>query len=149
MARYPTRRTVSAGGVVLEDRAGEPWVLVIARRDQSGALQWSLPKGRLEEGEGLAEAALREVREETGLACRIIAELGVIDYWFLWREEGVRYHKFVHYFLMEPAGGNLDARDDEADDIAWLPLPRALERLSHANERALVRTAVSAERHGT
>lgn len=146
MPRYPTRRTVSAGGLVLDDRAAGPWVVLIARRNQAGTLQWSLPKGRLEEGEAVAETALREVREETGLDCRIVDELGVVDYWFLWRDEGVRYHKFVHYFLMAPVGGSLDARDDEAEDVTWLPLEDALERLSHANERALVRKATTSAR---
>ena len=138
MVRYPTRRAVSAGGLVIDDRPGGRWVLLIARRNQAGALQWSLPKGGLESGEDHATAAVREVSEETGLQCAITGELGVIDYWFVWRDDGVRYHKYVHYFTIRPESGSLGARDDEADDIAWLPVDEALDRLSHDNEREIV-----------
>lgn len=143
MSRYPTRHAVSAGGLVIDDRADGRWVVLIARRNQAGKLLWSLPKGGLEDGEDHAAAALREVREETGLACRITGSLGVVDYWFVWREDAVRYHKWVHYFTMRPEGGSLDERDEEADDVAWLPFDEAIERLSHDNERALVQQTPS------
>jgi ADP-ribose pyrophosphatase YjhB (NUDIX family) len=65
----------------------------------------------------------------------------VIDYWFVWRPDAVRYHKYVHYFLMRFVGGDMASRDDEAEAVAWLPLAEALDRLAHANERALVREA--------
>jgi 8-oxo-dGTP pyrophosphatase MutT (NUDIX family) len=138
MARYPTRRAVSAGGLVVDDRPDGRWVLLISRRSAVGALQWTLPKGGLEEGENRRDAALREVREETGLDCEIMAELGTIDYWFVWRPDEVRYHKFVHYYLMRHRGGEPSPRDDEAEDVEWMPLEEALSRLTHANERELV-----------
>ena len=149
MPRYPTRRAVSAGGLVVDDRPTGPWVLLIARRNQAGTLLWSLPKGGLEDGESHAEAALREVREETGLVCEITGELGVVDYWFLWHEDAVRYHKYVHYFTMRPLRGRLDDRDDEAEDIEWLPLAEALERLAHENERELVSRTLPPLQRGT
>lgn len=139
MARYPTQQAVSAGGLVYEDRHDGRWVVLISRRNAMGQLQWTLPKGRPEEGEDLEEAAVREVREETGLSCGIDGKLGVIDYWFVWKPDQVRYHKFVHYYLMSPLGGETTPRDDEAEDVVWLPLDAALARLSHANERRLVK----------
>jgi 8-oxo-dGTP pyrophosphatase MutT (NUDIX family) len=138
MARYPTKRAVSAGGLVVEDRPDGRWILLISRRSAAGDLQWTLPKGGLEEGEDSASAALREVREETGLDCAIVGELGSIDYWFVWRPDEVRYHKFVHYYLMRARGGDLSARDDEAEDVEWVPIAEARARLTHANERRLV-----------
>ncbi len=138
MSRYPTRHAVSAGGLVIDDRPSGRWVLLIARRNQAGTMQWTLPKGGLEEGEDHAAAAIREVREETGIECVITGELGVVDYWFVWRDDGVRYHKYVHYFTMRPLTGSLTGRDDEADDVAWLPFDEAMARLAHHNERQVV-----------
>ncbi|MGH8899715.1 MAG: NUDIX hydrolase [Egibacteraceae bacterium] len=137
-ARYPTKRTTSAGGLVYADRPDGRWVVLIAHRDTSGRLQWTLPKGGLEDGEGLEAAAVREVLEETGLEAEITTKLGVIDYWFVWRPDQVRYHKFVHYFLMAHQGGDIQHRDGEAADVTWMPLHEAVTRLTHANERRLV-----------
>ena len=141
MAGYPTKHATSAGGLVFDDRPDGRWVVLIAHRGTGGELQWTLPKGGLEEGEDLAAAAQREVREETGLDATIMSKLGVVDYWFVWRPERVRYHKFVHYFLMTFDGGEFSRRDDEAEDVQWVPFDEALERLSHPNEIALVRGA--------
>lgn len=138
MARYPTRRAVSAGGLVYEDRPEGRWVVLISRRNAAGALQWTLPKGGLEEGEDLERAAVREVREETGFSCAITDKLGVIDYWFVWKPDEVRYHKYVHYFLMAYEGNPPAARDEEAEEVVWLPFGEALDRLTHPNERRLV-----------
>lgn len=140
MARYPVKRAVSAGGLVVADRPDGRWVVLISRRSAAGTLQWTLPKGRLEDGEDLATAAVREVREETGLDCAIESELGVVDYWFVWRPDEVRYHKYVHYYRMRHVGGDLSAHDDEAEDVEWLPVDEAMRRLTHPNERRLVLT---------
>lgn len=141
MARYPTKRAVSAGGLVCDDRPGGRWVVLISRRNAAGELQWTLPKGGLENGEELEDAAVREVREETGLDCAITDKLGVIDYWFVWKPDQVRYHKFVHYYLMAHTGGEPHPRDDEAEDVVWLRFDDALARLTHLNERRLVEQA--------
>jgi 8-oxo-dGTP pyrophosphatase MutT (NUDIX family) len=142
MSRLPTERATSAGGVVVEDRPeGRRWVLLIARRNAAGEPQWTLPKGRIEPGETREEAALREVREETGYTTHIHGMLGTIDYWFVWRPDRVRYHKFVHYFLMETDGSPPGPRDDEAEHVEWVPVDVAVVRLAHRNERNLVREA--------
>lgn len=142
MARYPTKHATSAGGLVYDDRADGRWVVLIAHLNAGGVLQWTLPKGGLEDGEDLKAAAMREVREETGLETAIESKLGVVDYWFVWRPDRIRYHKYVHYYLMRLAGGDFAARDDEAEDVAWLPIGEALDRLAHPNEADLVRMAL-------
>ena len=65
------------------------------------------------------ETALREVEEETGLEVRITGALDSIEYWFV--QSGTRIHKTVHYFLMEPTGGDLAAHDHEFDEVRWIP----------------------------
>jgi 8-oxo-dGTP pyrophosphatase MutT (NUDIX family) len=141
MARYPTKQAVSAGGLVFEDRPDGRWVVLISRRNAAGQLQWTLPKGGLEAGEDLEAAAIREVEEETGLRSSIREKLGVVDYWFVWRPDEVRYHKYVHYYLMDFLGGDTELHDDEAEEVAWLPIAEALRRLTHTNERRLVAVA--------
>jgi 8-oxo-dGTP pyrophosphatase MutT (NUDIX family) len=144
MPRYPTRRATSAGGVVCDDRHdGRRWVLLIARRNAAGKPQWTLPKGGLEAGETDEDAALREVREETGYGAVISHLLGTIDYWFVWRPDRIRYHKFVHYYFMWWDGNPPGERDDEAEHVEWVPIDVALVRLAHRNERNLVRKAMT------
>ena len=120
---------------------GQRWVLLIALRNAAGKPQWTLPKGGIEEGESPEQAAVREVREETGHRAVLDQPLLTIDYWFVWRTDAVRYHKYVHYFLMwwdgEPAG----ERDDEAEHVEWVPIEVALVRLAHRNERDVVALA--------
>lgn len=145
MARYPTQQAMSAGGLVFADRPDGRWVVLISRRNAAGQLQWTLPKGGLEEGEDLEEAAVREVAEETGLRSRIVDKLGVVDYWFVWKPDEVRYHKYVHYYLMAFVDGSTEAHDDEAEEVVWLPLEQAVARLTHPNERRLVSLAEPAQ----
>lgn len=142
MSEYPVVPQTSAGGVVCDDRNdGRRWILLIARRNAAGISQWTLPKGGLEAGESNAQAALREVGEETGYGAFIVTALHPIEYWFIWRPDRVRYHKTVHYFLMCWDGLPAGERDDEADHVEWVPADIALVRLAHHNERELIEQA--------
>ena len=129
----------SAGGLVV-DLAGEvPQGVLIGRTDRRGQLLWSLPKGHIEDGETAEQAALREVHEETGIAGEILAELGVIDFWFV--AEGRRIHKTVRHYLMRRVGGELSDADYEVDEVAWVPLPDIRGQLAYPDERGLMDTA--------
>ena len=140
MARSRSVEETSAGGLVLDAvSAGasiEPKAALIGRRDRRGRMIWSLPKGHLEEGESAEEAAIREVREETGLVGAVVAPLGTIDFWFM--AEQRRIHKTVHHYLMECTGGELTADDIEVDEVLWVPLSEVVGRLSYKDERGLI-----------
>ncbi len=109
------------------------------RRRSRDAVTWTLPKGTPDPGETIEETALREVGEETGLLVRIIEPLPSIEYAFV--QDGTRIHKTVHYFLMEPVGGDLSGHDAEFERVRWVPFDEAPGLLSFATERELVATA--------
>lgn len=132
MARRTVEET-SAGGLVLDSQHR---AAVIGRTNAHGNLSWSLPKGHLEEGESLEAAAIREVSEETGIAGRVVAPLGVIDFYFT--AEGQRIHKTVHHYLLLAEGGELNSDDAEVDAVAWVPLDQLTDRLAYADERRLI-----------
>lgn len=116
-------------------------VLLISRRSLAGKIQWTLPKGLVETGERPEDTAVREVREETGISAEILDRLGTIDYWFVAKDEGIRYHKFVHYFLMTPTGGDTADHDDEVLEARWFPFAEAEALCAFENERDLIRAA--------
>ena len=138
-----TRDEVPAGGVVC--RRGEEGAIEVALIATHGGERWALPKGLVNEGESLEDAAQREVREETGLEAEIVAPLEPIDYWFWWPsgDRKVRHHKLVHYFLMTYRGGDLADHDEEVDDARWFPLDEAIERATYENERKVLRQAAT------
>lgn len=144
-ARPPVVREFSAGGLVYRRRGGRVSVVLAARRHaESGALVWTIPKGHLEAGESSEAAAVREVREETGLAAAIEDRLGDVTYFYVRRdEEGrpVRILKRVRFFLMRLKGGRFRDRDHEMDAVRWLPLEEAMRRAAYDNERTLLRRA--------
>jgi 8-oxo-dGTP pyrophosphatase MutT (NUDIX family) len=139
VARLRTATATSAGGIVVRFDDGIPSLVVGARRRDRDILTWTLPKGTPNPGESREQTALREVGEETGLEVRITDELDSIEYWFVQR--GTRIHKTVHYFLMEPIGGDLARHDHEFDEVRWVAFDDAGSLLTFETERALVAKA--------
>lgn len=128
-------REISAGGVVVEDNC-----VLLLRKFRGG---WVLPKGRLESDESLEEAALREVREESGLLCRIIRSIGFVKYTYRNRK-GEQVQKTVHYFYMEEEKGALHPQREEGFcEASYVPWRRALHLLRYESERRMVKTAFS------
>jgi 8-oxo-dGTP pyrophosphatase MutT (NUDIX family) len=130
----------SAGGLVLDRRGPEARGALIGRLDRRGRLLWSLPKGHVEPGETERQAAVREVREETGILGEVVGKLGTIDFWFV--ADGRRVHKTVHHFLLlavDPEGGlELSDEDLEVSEVAWVPVVDLAVRLAYADERRLL-----------
>ena len=137
--RYAKRvDEISAGGLVIDFSGSKG--LLIGRLDQKDVnrerLLWSLPKGHIEEGETPEQAAIREVKEETGIDSEISRELGVIDFWFM--AGGKRIHKTVHHYLFKEVGGALAPQVTEVDEVRWFPLEEIVTLLAYPDEKKLI-----------
>jgi 8-oxo-dGTP diphosphatase len=126
---------VSYGGVAVRGR--DVLVITPAGRHRVTAL----PKGAPRHGETGEQAAAREVREETGITVDVGEPLGEVNY--VYRRQGRRIRKTVHYFLCAFVSGSTDDHDDEVDDARWVPLEQALTSLSYPGERRLIARALS------
>ena len=134
MPAEPGRLVRAAGGALWRPAAGGGIETALVHRPRYD--DWSLPKGKPDEGEHLLETAVREVAEETGLDVRIVAPAGAVEYWFV--ADGARIHKTVHYWLMETTGGDVGGHDHEFDEVAWFTLGEAERRMSFEDERDLL-----------
>ena len=121
----------AAGGVV---RREDGRIAVVHRPRYD---DWSLPKGKLDAGETYEQAAVREVREETGLEAELERELSSTSY----RDRKGRA-KLVRYWLMSPRGGDFQP-NDEVDEVRWLAPADAVELLSYERDRELVQEAAA------
>lgn len=130
---------VSAGGVVVHE--GQVLVIVPTRRAADGSQVLALPKGHLDEGETIVQAATREVREETGMVVELVRELGEVRYWYM--RDRRRVAKSVHFFLFRLLGGDLADHDDEVLEARWMGLSEAQKALSYAGEREMVARALA------
>jgi 8-oxo-dGTP pyrophosphatase MutT (NUDIX family) len=112
-------------------------ICLIATR---GATRWQLPKGHVSGEETLAEAARREVREETGCDGTIEDDLGVIVFWFYVGAgpRRKRVKKTVQFYLVRYESGDTSAHDGEVDEAAWLTPEIALKRLTFESERQIL-----------
>ena len=131
-------REFSAGGVVVRRFHGRPFVAVVRVRD--GVL--ALPKGHPEAGESAADAAQREVREETGLEAELIEKLGDIRYWY--SRDGERVMKVVSFFLYRYRAGRVADHDQEVEAAGWIPLEEAPGRLAYTSEQKIAEAALTA-----
>jgi 8-oxo-dGTP pyrophosphatase MutT (NUDIX family) len=136
-------REFSAGGLVVRNLRGRPHLAVIRVRDDILAL----PKGHPEKGESSEDAALREVREETGLDATPVEKLGDIRYWYA--RDGDRVLKVVSFFLFRYRSGRLEDHDQEVEEALWIPLEEAAERLAYRSEKEIAQTALSRVAQGS
>jgi 8-oxo-dGTP pyrophosphatase MutT (NUDIX family) len=132
------RKDFSAGGVVL--RGDDVAVIVPKRRGNQSGRVLGLPKGHLDGNETEVEAAIREVREETGLVAEPVAKLGEISYSY--ERKGQAIDKRVVFYLFEYRSGEL-SHDHEIEQVQWMPIDEAVEALTHSGEREMVARALS------
>ena len=150
-------REFSAGGVVVRRKAGVWCVAVIephfkedsaaqANKKRMRKVTLCLPKGTVDPGETPLEAALREVREETGITARNVAKLVDSKYSYVrnWGD-GARVFKVVSFYLMRYEAGRIDdvseAMRVEVRQALWLPIDEAPKKLAYGGERQVVRRA--------
>jgi 8-oxo-dGTP diphosphatase len=119
----------AAGGILQRSTPRGDEVMVVYRKRHQ---DWVLPRGKVKDGESFQEAAMREVQDETGCSCRIGNYLGTISY----SDNGVpKVVLFWKMTLVEDKGAR---KSEEIGEALWLQMPAAIERLTHAQEKALV-----------
>ena len=136
-SRPPVEREFSAGGVVF--RGGQCIVIVPTRRARGGERVLALPKGHPENGESGADAALREIHEETGVEAALVEKLGDVRYWY--QRDGKRIAKVVSFFLFEHVSGDPAGDPFEVEEARWMPFDEAERELSYRGEREMVALA--------
>jgi len=119
----------AGGGVVVDTSKRKPRYLLIHRPRYD---DWSFPKGKLNRNEKYRDAALREVKEETGMVCDTVAKLSPVNYI---TPNG--NPKRVRYWLMNATSGKF-ARNDEVDAITWVKRSQAMTLLTHVHDQAVL-----------
>ena len=134
-------REFSAGGAVVRRFQGRPFLAcVLVKRGTVRAL----PKGHIEKGEAAADAALREVWEETGLRAEVEEKLDDVRYWYVRGRGGPRVFKQVSFFLCRYLSGSLrDYDPKEVDGAEWIPLDEAPRLLAYPGERRIAEAALA------
>ncbi|HZD94089.1 MAG TPA: NUDIX hydrolase, partial [Candidatus Sulfotelmatobacter sp.] len=119
----------AAGGILQRSSSRGDEVMVVYRKRHQ---DWTLPRGKVKDGESFQEAAMREVLEETGCSCRIGNYLGTISY----SDDGVP--KVVLFWKMTVVDDKAPRNTEEIGEAVWLTVPAAIERLSYAQEKSLL-----------
>ncbi|HVA36046.1 MAG TPA: NUDIX hydrolase [Candidatus Dormibacteraeota bacterium] len=127
----------SAGGLVVR-RHGQGYSCLLIGRGTPRI--WSLPKGHVEPRETMEQAAIREVREETGCWAEIITKLSEISYYFF--QNRAKHKKAVTFYLMRYLSGKTENHDHEVDEAAWFPLSAAKRTLKYVNEKRVIDLAM-------
>lgn len=139
--KIPVRDQTSSGGVVFRrDEGGQTEIAIISVGTQR---RWQLPKGMVEGSEKPEVTAVREAREEAGVDARVKAHIETIEYWYAGLEGGirVRFHKHVHFYLLEYISGDTRDHDAEVNEARWVPIEEAAGQLSFEGERRVVERA--------
>lgn len=138
--KITTMDQVSAGGVAFRREDSEPQIAIICMKPK---LRWQLPKGIVDPGESPEVTAVREVREEAGVETERLALIETIEYWYRSLRNGqpVRYHKFVHFYLLEYRSGDVADHDHEVEEARWVSFDEALDMLEFKSEREVVEKA--------
>ena len=138
--KITTMDQISAGGVAFRWKDSQPEIAIVSVKPK---LRWQLPKGIVDPGESPEVTAVREVREEAGVETDRLALIETIEYWYRSVKYGkpVRYHKFVHFYLLQYRRGDVSEHDHEIEEARWVSFDQALEMLEFKSERDVVEKA--------
>ena len=147
-------RQFSAGGAVFK-RSLRSSPKAVGLKKEKGQIYWliikprpspdfpkersQLPKGLIDEGESSERAAVREVKEETGIETKIVTKIDVTKYIFSFR--GEKIFKVVTYYLMEYIGGTPTSDHKEIQEVHWLPFEKAKKLLTYSGDKAILQKA--------
>ena len=139
-AEIPTMDQVSAGGVAFRWQGSEPEMAIVSVKPK---MRWQLPKGIVDLGETPEITAVREVREEAGIETELLSLIETIEYWYRATKYGkpVRFHKFVHFYLLQYRSGDVSDHDHEIEEARWVRFEEAIEMLAFEGERRVVEKA--------
>lgn len=118
-------------------------VALISHKNRGGKADWCIPKGHVEDGEDLAQTAVREISEETGIQAEVIEKLGEISYSF--KVGPQRIKKTVHHYLLRQIGGEISSDMDPTGEVIeakWFKLSELDAVLAHENERKVAHLAL-------
>ena len=126
----PIEKWTSAGGVVFQQKSepGPDHIVIVSPKGGYGGVKWTLPKGRVDKGESVKQAAVREVWEETGIKARIRKGRGA------YIGKGVGSMSITHFFAMDQVGGH-PRTNDEMEKVIWVTLDRAEEMFAQAHNK--------------
>jgi 8-oxo-dGTP pyrophosphatase MutT (NUDIX family) len=138
--KVPVQEQISAGGVVYRRNKGNVEVVIVSVGPQN---RWQLPKGLVDKGENPEIAAVREAREEGGVASEVLQLIETVEYWYAGLDKGirVRFHKRVHFFLLRYLSGDTKNHDFEVNESRWVPIEDAASQLAFDNERRVMERA--------
>ncbi|MGB8983233.1 MAG: NUDIX hydrolase [Anaerolineales bacterium] len=138
--KLTTLDQISAGGVAFRWKDSKPEIAIVSVKPK---LRWQLPKGIVDPGESPEVTAVREVKEKAGLETDRLGLIETIEYWYRSLKYGkpVRYHKFVHFYLLKYRSGDVSEHDHEVEESRWVSLDEALEMLDFKGEREVVAKA--------
>lgn len=128
------KREFSAGGIVFNSKGQ----VLVTKHSQNK--HWSFPKGLIDPGQTVEEAALREVKEEGGVEAEILDKVGYSKY--IYSFNGEKIFKVVTYFLMKYLKGNIKDHDFEVEESGWFEPKDALKQLSFSQDKELLKKAL-------
>lgn len=128
----------SAGGVIFKDNL----VLIIRNyKPERSVDYWGFPKGHIEPGESETEAAIREVKEETGVEVKVIQKIADKEYSAGFNDNNEEIRKKVSYYVMEYISGEVKPQEDELSEAAWISLEEATQKLTFDNDKQILQKA--------
>lgn len=138
--RLITQDQVSAGGVAFRRFKKKPKLVIVSVKPN---LRWQLPKGIVDPGETPEITAVREVQEEAGVQTELLELIDTVEYWYQRIQYGkhIRFHKFVHFYLLQYIDGNVEDHDHEIEEARWVNFDEAMEMLAFKSERDVVARA--------